>query len=171
MAFTLSFEIAPDPTATGGAGHTSNAEVFVDNVSFGVYGSNPESGNDGVFEWRAHSVDVSSVYDARNGSLIEFAWTGGADAAHIRRVLLTNTVTGWTDMGAYPNGFPYTATEFDGIPEGGTGSPSQAFMGAGGFPSQYSMQVSGWVNPGARMKWFFVGGRSPAWRVGGVWFG
>lgn len=89
----LRFEIGPDATATGGAGHRARCRILGGPVGgpftdFGPWTSDPESGDDGVREWTFQTVDVSALIADASSTVLEFRFESESteDASYLRRI-------------------------------------------------------------------------------------
>lgn len=157
VAYSLTFEVGPD--RSGGAGDTTTVAVWLNGISLGAYRSAPAVALGAPYVWRAHTVALPGFDPA--GSEIKFRYSAGADTSHVRRVRVTGS-DGSFNFGAYPSGYPYTASEYNGVgPEVQQGED-------GGSPAvQYAMNVGTFVaTPDDYLHFYFtaasVGSEPPA---------
>lgn len=111
----LHFEIGPDNVTTDAANDRTRGDVYfglVGSVSLlGSYVSDPETGNDGIREWKSFSVAVS--HDPSADYIVEFDYNSGGvylDTLHIRNVYLTGD-DGIVRNPEYPKGKVYTESQ------------------------------------------------------------
>lgn len=113
MTWTLYFDLAPDAVRTGGSGDTCTLHVDLNGISLGDFTSNPESGNDGIRDWKSFTVDVSAIFDPDINNHLVWYYVAGNDGTHTRRTRIVGS-DGRTYYGEYPSGSTYGPAVQDG---------------------------------------------------------
>lgn len=175
VTYTLHFEVGPDAVASGGAGHYTEIFVVLNEVSFGNYLGGPESGNDGVRDWTAHSVDVSTSFNPAVENHLRWGYTstgvrGGKDirdTCYVRRVRVEGS-NSTIYYGEFPQGFPYSSD----LQDGPQGAPNGHIMTDGDFnATQYSAETDAFVtSPDHQAHLYFSIAAQSGWHVGSIAF-
>ena len=173
-AFRLRLDIAPDDTATGGAGHRTRITCELNGVVVGDLESLPESGNDGVYDWVSRTLDIAAHWIGDGTDVLRWRYYRSvvtapySDAGHVRNVEVIDAAGALVEADQF---YPlwHGAVTLAGL----SGIDSGARVSAIADVCSYvipptSGAASGWVThqfPGDRCS---AGGRVKVW-TGAAW--
>lgn len=123
---TARITFGPDHIATGGGGHITNMRVRWNGteVAGSPFISNPESGNDGLYDWKTVDIALGSVV-LSGSDVLEIAYDQNvnlSDTLHVQAVRLID-VGGKLLNAQYPRGFTYTDADMSATTDSATETP------------------------------------------------
>lgn len=96
MAYTLSFDLAPD-ASNDGNNTVSTVSIYVSGTEHTLGAvTSPSASVSGAYVWATYTFDVTSYFPA--DVMVRMRCTGGADTNHIRRVFITDGTNTWYDQ-------------------------------------------------------------------------